>query len=213
MLSNSPNTCFMFLVRHGATALNRANPPLLQGRRRDHELSKEGLWQARKTSKLLSDFKINKVYSSPLLRARQTADEIAKPYQLDVQIVEDLVEVDVGNWEGKSWADIERSTPEAYQAFMSDASVAPYHGGENLLTVKRRAVPALESLMAENVGQRIAVVAHNVVNRCYLTKLLGLPLRQYRSVPQDNCGLNVTRYRNGTVKLLVVNAILHLDGQ
>ena len=209
----APDTCWLFLVRHGATDNNRAKPPRLQGRRTDPPLSDEGLAQARQTGIFLADSALDAVYSSPLLRARQTAEAIAEPHGLAVEMVEDLIEVDVGVWEGRDWDEIQRDDPEAYRGFMTDATVNPYLGGEDLTTVLARAKPAFERLMEENVGRLIVVVAHNVVNRAYLAELIGMPLARYRSIPQDNCGLTLLRYRRRRVKAVTINGVFHLDDE
>ena len=206
----APDTCWLYLVRHGATANNRADPPRLQGRRTDPPLSAEGREQARQTGQLLAGCTLDAVYSSPLLRARQTAEEIAGPQGVPVQVVDELIEVDVGVWEGRSWEEIEKTDPEAHQAFMTDATLHPYLGGENLDTVLARAGPAFQRLMESSRGRLIVVVAHNVVNRAYLAHLIGMPVARYRSIPQDNCGLTLLRYRGGRAKVVTINAVLHL---
>ena len=207
----APDTCWVYLVRHGATDNNRARPPRLQGRRTDPPLSDEGREQARQTGEFLADVPVDGVYSSPLLRARQTAEAIAQPHGLAVEVVADLIEVDVGVWEGRAWDEIEKTDPEAYRAFMTDASVNPYLGGENLQTVLARAEPAFERLMQQSLGRLIVVVAHNVVNRAYLAQLMGVPVARYRSIPQDNCGLTLLRYRDGRAKVVTINGVFHLD--
>lgn len=209
--SPAPDTCWLYLVRHGATANNRARPPRLQGRRTDPGLSPEGHQQARQTGQTLADLPLGAVYSSPLLRARQTAEAIAGPHRLAVEPVEDLIEVDVGLWEGRSWDEIQETDPEAYRLFMTDACVHPYLGGENLRTLQARVIPALEKLMSENLGRVVVAVGHNCVNRVYLAHLLGMPLAKYRSIPQDNCGVNLLRYRHGRTKAVTINAVAHLE--
>ena len=204
--------CLLYLIRHGATANNEAHPPRLQGRRADPELSPHGREQSMQTARWLAGPGLDAVYASPLLRARHTAEEIATPLGLTVELVEGLIEVDVGQWEGLAWEEIERRDPEAHRLFMTDASEHPYLGGENLSTVLSRAVPALAELMAANVGRRVAVVSHNVAIRAYLAHLLNVPLRTYRSIPQDNCGINVIRFADGKAKLVTINAVWHLDG-
>jgi broad specificity phosphatase PhoE len=206
----APDTCWFYLVRHAATDNNRARPPRLQGRRTDPGLSDEGHQQAGRTGRALAGHPLDAVYSSPLLRARQTAQAIARPHGLTVQLAEGLIEVDVGDWEGRAWDEIQRADPEAYRLFTADAGVNPYLGGENLATVLARVIPAMEQLMADNLGRVVVAVAHNCVNRAYLTHLLNLPLARYRSIPQDNCGLNLIRYRDGKVKLVSMNVIGHL---
>jgi len=200
----------LYLIRHGATDNNEASPPRLQGRRTDPGLSKAGFEQAARTARWLAEQGVDAVYSSPLLRARQTAEQIAKLRGLTVQLVDDLIEIDVGCWEGLAWEEIEQRDPEAYRLFMTDASVHPYLDGENLGTVLSRTIPAMARLMAANLGRRVAVVAHNVVNRAYLAHLLDLPLRNYRSIPQDNCGVNVICCEQGTAELVTINAVWHL---
>ena len=207
----APDTCWLYLVRHGATANNWARPPRLQGRRTDPGLADEGHRQARQTARALADLPVSAVYTSPLLRARQTADAIAEPHGVAAEVVEDLIEVDVGEWEGRSWVEIEKTDPEAYRLFTTDAGVHPYLGGENLGTVQARAIPALEQLMSDNLGRVVVAVGHNCLNRVYLAHLLHVPLSKYRSIPQDNCGLNLLRYRNGKIKAVTVNAVAHLD--
>jgi broad specificity phosphatase PhoE len=206
----APDTCWLYLIRHAATENNDAVPPLLQGRRTDPGLSAEGWKQAAKTGRFLASRRVAAVYSSPLLRARQTAEAIAEHHGLAVQIIEGLIEADVGLWEGRTWEEIEKTDPEAYRAFRADAAVHPYLGGENLQTVLDRAAPALERIMAENLGRTVVAVAHNVVNRAYLAHLLKIPLGRYRDVPQDNGGLNLIRYRNGCARLVTVNGVGHL---
>ncbi len=204
------NTCWLYLVRHGATANNLERPVRLQGRRTDPPLSVEGQEQARRTGELLAGVAVDRVYSSPLLRARQTAEAIAARHGRAVETVDGLVEVDVGVWETLAWDEIEQRYPDAYREFMSDASVHPYLGGETMADVLARSEPAFARLMEENLGRRIVAVAHNVVNRTWLARLLGVPLAKYRTIPQDNCGVNVLRYRSGRVRPVTINASLHL---
>jgi broad specificity phosphatase PhoE len=202
--------CLLYLIRHGATDNNEANPPKLQGRRTDPGLSAKGRDQAMRAAQWLASQGISAVYASPLLRARQTAEPIAKLAGVSVELRDDITEIDVGEWEELAWEEIERRNPVEYRLFMTDASQHPYLGGENLSTVQHRAIPAMASLMAANLGRRIAVVSHNVVNRSYLSHLLNIPLKCYRSIPQENCCVNLIRFANDESKLVTVNSVWHL---
>lgn len=202
--------CYLYLVRHGATENNLARPPRLQGRRIDLGLSAVGVEQAARTAEFLVGQGVEVVYASPLVRARQTAEHLARRIDAAVSIVEELTEIDVGDWEGLSWDEIQRRDPEAYRLFVEDAAVHPYLGGENMASVLARSAAAIAELLQSNVGRRIAVFAHNVVNRVYLADLLGLPPGKYRIVPQDNCGVNLVRHSKGRTRLVTVNAVGHL---
>lgn len=210
--TRSPDSCILFMVRHGATDNNLANPPLLQGRA-DVPLSAMGRRQAERTGELLARQTIQRVYSSPLLRARQTADAIAGPHQLQVEVVDAIEEIDVGDWEGRSWKEIEISEPDRYRQFMADPATTGYAGGENVTQLYQRVHPAMRQLLADNLGNQIVVVGHNLVNRAFLAPLIGLPLAQVRRMNQDNCGVSVARYRDGEIKLLTMNSVFHLDDE
>ncbi len=207
---SSPPCCFLYLIRHGATASNLMRPPRLQGHREDLSLSSEGRDQAERTASLLAERSLAAVYTSPLRRALETAEIIASPHGLNVQTVDSLSEVDVGSWEGMQWDEIERTDPQRYQRFMADPGVHGYPEGENMAQVLDRVAPAFEQLMKMHLGSQIAVVAHNVVNRTYLGHLLGLAPGGARGVPQNNGGLNLIRYRDGKVRPLTINSVLHL---
>ena len=207
--TTSPDACILFLIRHGATDNNTANPPLLQGRA-NVPLSVAGYQQAERTGALLAARSITRVFSSPLVRARQTAEVIAGPHQLEVEVVDAIQEIDVGDWEGRSWKEIAVSEPEPYQRFMANPAEHGYSGGENVTELDHRVRPAMENLLAANLGGQIVVVGHNLVNRVFLARLLGLPLAQARIVNQDNCGVSVARYRDGEIKLLSMNSVFHL---
>lgn len=204
------DTCIMYLVRHGATANNQANPPLLQGRGVDLELSAAGRQQAACAAGLLARHSLIAIYSSPLIRARQTAEIIAEPHGLEVQLVPAIEEVDVGQWEGRSWQEISQTEPEPFRQFVADSANHGYLGGENMNQVRDRAAPVLDDLMRQHLGAEIAVVAHNVVNRVYVATLLGVPIALAREINQDNCGVNVVRCRRNETKLLTLNAAFHL---
>jgi broad specificity phosphatase PhoE len=206
----APDTCWLYLIRHGATANNDARPSRLQGRRSDQPLSAAGIQQAQQTARWLGNLTISAVFSSPLLRARQTAEIIASPHGLSIQTVDDLIEVDVGVWEGCSCEEIEQAHPEAYRLFMADASQHPYLGGEDFSAVQARAVPALERLMAAHLGRTIVAVSHNGVHRACLAHFLRMPLGSYRSIPQHNCGINLIEFRGGQARLVTLNAVSHL---
>ena len=202
--------CLLYLIRHGATVNNTANPPILQGCRANPPLSDAGLAQAAATAQLLSGRPLRVVYCTPLLRSRQTAEPIAAAHGLTVDEIPELTECDVGHWEGRSWIEIEQTEPEAYRSFMSDPATHSYAGGENLAQVLARVQPVIERLLGENLGNEIAIVAHNIVNRVYLATALGVPLARAREIVQDNGGVNVIRYRHGAPQVLTVNAAFHL---
>lgn len=211
MLKSPPaDTTLLLVVRHGATEANLRRPYILQGRSLNGELSEVGREQVRLAREFLSSFPVNQVYSSPMLRARQTAELIAEPHGLPVQTVEDIIEVDVGEWESLSWDVIEQRDPEYYARFMAQPDQIPYKGGESYRDVRDRVVPAFRSLAARHPGEMLVVVAHNVVNRALLAETLQLDLRYAKDLKQNNACVNILRYRQDQLDLLTMNGIFHL---
>lgn len=208
--SPAPTACLAFLVRHAATLNNLASPPRIQGSGEDLALSPEGRAQAARTARFLADQPMTAAFASPLQRALETATIIALPHAVTPTPVAALREVDVGRWEGRSWVEIERAEPADYHRFVSDPAHHGYAGGENFLQVQQRVLPAVMELMERHQGSLILIVGHNVVNRVLLASLLDVPLSKARGIDQDNCGVNVLRYRNGHAQVLTMNAAFHL---
>jgi broad specificity phosphatase PhoE len=207
----APDTCWLYLLRHGATANNEADPPRIQGSRSDVPLSPRGEDQARRAAEFLSACRLDAVYSSPLLRARRTAEVVAARHGLTVERNDGLTEIDCGEWEGLTWAEVEARHPDEFRAFAADPVETCYLGGENLRTIQQRVAPLIERLLRQNLGRTVAAVAHNMVNRCYLAHLLHVPLADYRRITQDNCGITVFRYRQSEARAVTINSVWHLD--
>ena len=202
----------LYLLRHGATEANLAEPPYLQGRRHDPALARLGVRQAEATRDFLAIRPIDHCYCSPMLRAVQTAAIVAAPHGLSPQPLEALTECDVGRWEGLDWQAIRYLDAEAYQRFMDNPAEHGYPGGESFAEVYQRVAPALEELLNGHAGQSVLVVAHHTVNRAYLAGLMGLSLSQARQVTLDNCGISVIVRQGDETAVSTVNAAFHLQG-
>lgn len=201
----------LYLVRHGATDANLRRPYVLQGRGMDLPLNETGRRQAQCVRKLFERTAVAAVYSSPLRRAFETAQAIAEPHRLDVAAIDELIECDVGQWEGMAWEQIGRDFPREYANFQRDQSRFPYLGGETYRDVSLRALPVLEDLLERHAGRSIVAVAHNVVIRACAATLLGIPLAQAKDVIQNNGGVSVVRRENGRTDLTTLNSVFHIE--
>ena len=202
----------LYLLRHAATEANLANPPRLQGRGHNPPLARLGVRQAEATRDFLAVRPIDVCYSSPLRRALQTALIVGAPHGLSPIPLAALTECDIGRWEGLDWQEIKYFDAAAYHNFMSDPATFGYPGGENFREVQERASAAIEDLLHQHEGKGILVVSHHVVNRIYLSGLLGLPLEQARQVSLDNCGVSVVTRESGDTSVNMLNAAFHLQG-
>jgi broad specificity phosphatase PhoE len=208
---SEPTTTTLYLIRHGATEANLADPPRLQGRRHNPPLARLGIRQAELTRDFLAVRTIDACYSSPLQRALQTATIIAEPHRMLPVTVDDLTECDVGKWEGMDWQQIRYFDADGYRNFMADPGHFAYPGGESFGDVGRRATRCLNALLTAHEGQAILVVAHHVVNRTYLATLMGLGMDAARQMSLANCGICVITRTGDKTAIATLNAAFHLQ--
>jgi broad specificity phosphatase PhoE len=206
-----PDTTYMYLIRHGATPPNEQRPYILQGSGINLSLSLSGRQQAAEASQFLSDFPLNHVYCSSMIRARETAEAIAKPHGMTVKPLTTIVECSVGQWEGMDWESIKQRDPEAARLFMENPAIHPYLGGESYGDVLKRVRPVFQELLARHRGESIVVVAHNVVNRVYLADLLGLEVRRAKELRQQNACVNLISSDDHSTHVVTMNSVFHLS--
>lgn len=206
----STDATLLLLVRHGATTANEQKPYILQGNSIDLPLSQNGQRQAASVARFLAEFPLKHVYSSTMLRARETAGLIAQHHGLQPRTVDGIVECGVGAWEGMDWESIAQKYPEECRRFQENPAEVPYLGGESYGDVLRRVEPVFEHLLEQHRGETIVVVAHNVVNRVWVARLLGLDIKRAKELHQHNCCVNVIQRDPLGTRLLTMNSMFHL---
>lgn len=183
----------VLIVRHGETPWNREGR--YQGRT-DIPLSPDGQAQVAALGRRLAHLPIAIAVSSPLSRARHTAEAILAnrtsppPLELD----EGLLEISHGDWEGKLATDIELSHAEMLGTWRSapDRDVPAGPGAETLGDVEERAWPVLVRTCARlGPNETALITAHDAVNRALLCRVLGLPLSRVWMFRQAPATLNV----------------------
>ena len=212
MLKRANDRTVLYLIRHGATEANLSKPARIQGRAHNPPLARLGVRQAEATRDFLAIRPIDHCYTSPLLRAVQTASLLAAPHGLAPIALDELTECDVGQWEGLDWQTIRGLDADGYRRFHADPSEFGYPGGESFRSVHDRVLPVIEELLERHRGESVLIVAHHVVNRVYLADLLGLAIGQARQVKLDNCGISVVIRDDGGTTVSTLNAAFHLQG-
>ena len=200
----------VILVRHGKTQWNAEGR--YQGKM-DIPLNEEGNEQARRVGEALKAFPVKAVYSSPLSRCRETAEEIAKHHGLEVKVKEGFKEIDHGQWEGMLAKEVEEKYPELLKLWREKPSQVKMPGGETLKDVYDRAVEAFnEVVSAHSDEDLIVIVGHDATNKVLMCHLLGTDLDKFWAFKQANCGITVLEYQpeSGRVVVHVANATGHL---
>ncbi|MFC7304648.1 histidine phosphatase family protein [Streptomyces monticola] len=193
------------LVRHGETVWHAENR---YAGRADVALTERGLRQADDLGAWARGQRIDAVISSTLSRARLTAAPAARALGLEPRADERLCEIDFGDGEGLTLAEMAQRFPKQHAAFLRDPVGDHLPGGEDPREAVARARACLEETAAEFPGGRILVVAHNALFRVMLCGLLGIELSEYRRVfpVLDNGTLTEVRLSAGQASLLRFNA-------
>lgn len=175
----------LILVRHGETAA--------QGRyiggRSDPPLTPKGVEQAMACSSRLYSEPLHAVYCSPLSRALRTAERIAQPHGLEVELLTEIKEIDFGKWDGLSFEEIGKLDAELRDRWLSGkvrqkkgAPPALPPGGESVKDFDLRVKLGLKKIMNAAAGSVVTVVTHAGVIRSMVRGLLGSPARSQWSI-------------------------------
>jgi broad specificity phosphatase PhoE len=205
------SSCIMYLIRHGLTENNAAEMPVMQGSESNPPLSADGQLQARKLRLHLRGRRINAVYTSPLLRASQTAQILVQNQEASISMRQQLIEAAAGRWDGLTYGEIQEQYPSAYNLWLRDPGTYGYPGGENLSEVQSRVLPFLEQVGLEHSGQRVAIVTHKQVLRSVCARLTDLPLSRARELQYANCGVTILRYHKGRLSIEVMHCKFSRD--
>lgn len=200
-------TARFFLIRHGETLANREFRYIGS---RDDALSSTGENQATQLAAALASLSIAAIYSSPLQRARNTAEAIAEPCQLAVQVASELRECNFGAWEGLSRAEVLVQDTAHLHMWEQDATVAP-PGGESFAAMQQRVCSFVEQLAETHAGQALALVSHVGPIKVLLAAALGAPLSASFRIFLDPATISVVDWQPGGHALVrLVNSHAHM---
>jgi len=201
-----------WVVRHGETLWNASGQA--QGHT-DIELSDEGRSQARQLAVRLSGLSFSALYSSDLLRARETAEiagSLLESAPLPVLLEPRLREIDVGYFAGKNWREIHASFPEYYESLKSDPWGTKRPGGESMADLYARVQGALLELSGRHPGEKVLIFTHGGVVRVAVSLALGGGLQDvWARLSIENTSITRMLYGEGGGKLLSYNDVAHLE--
>jgi broad specificity phosphatase PhoE len=179
----------VLLIRHGATIVSTQDPFAGSS---NVPLSEEGRQQASKLAERLSHGRLDAVYCSPMDRTIETATIIGAPHDLKPTSIPGIREIDYGNWEGLEKSVVASNFSGNWEQWQEDPYAVAPAGGESGVRVLSRALPALLSIVEENRGKTVAVIAHKGTNRLLISSLLGLDVRRFRDrLDQKPAALNI----------------------
>jgi probable phosphoglycerate mutase len=200
------------LLRHGETPLSVERRFAGRG---DIPLTETGRLQAKAAAQRLAAARggVDLIVTSPLQRARLTAEAVAAATGAPVQVDDGWIEADFGAWEGLSYAEAMQRWPDEVTAWMKDTSVAP-PGGESFSAAGRRVLAALDRLLARAEPGRVVVVSHVTPMKTVLRHALLAPPPALRRMHLDvACLCEVDWYADGPAVVRSFNDTGHLQSR
>ncbi len=212
----------VILVRHGESSYNVERR--VQGYLDESTLTETGKTMAQQVGMALRDLPIDMTYTSPLQRAKDTANIILA--QLNdsprLTVTESLKEINLACWEGLLFRDIEEKYPDQYRQWrdapdqlcmqVTDAEgrVQDYYPVQALY---ERAKQVWQEILSNHAGQTVLIVGHSGINRALISTAIGLTAEQYQVINQANCAISVLNFAAGfgsPVQIESLNQTAHL---
>jgi alpha-ribazole phosphatase/probable phosphoglycerate mutase len=186
----------VYLARHGESDWNAANR--FQGHS-DRPLTDLGRRQADALAELVAQENVDAIYSSPLIRALETARIVAARTGLEVTELDGLREVDTGSWSGLSRAEVQERFPEGFERWIAGGS--GWEDGETYEEMGERVLRAIRAIAAAHPNGRVLVVSHGGPIRAVQSAAEGIELHEYRRLRpvEPNARLSAVAVRNGTI--------------
>jgi probable phosphoglycerate mutase len=197
----------LFIVRHAESEWNPIGR--YQGLL-DPGLSERGLKQAELLGRALEKEKIDFLYSSPLRRTYQTAQEIAKRHGLEIIEDKRIIEIDHGVWSGMLVEEVKERFPEDFRTWLEEPHRVKFEGGESLEDVFKRVKDFVEFLREKHWGQTVAIVSHTVPIRAMLCALLNIDLSKFWVFGCDNASYSLVHMEEKRNVIVKLNITCHL---
>ncbi|MGH1397025.1 MAG: histidine phosphatase family protein [Trichormus sp.] len=214
----------VIIVRHGQSTYNTERR--IQGRTDVSTLTEKGRSDASKVGKALANIAFNAIYSSPLQRAKQTAEIIHSQAANSgksavVQTSELLLEIDLSLWVEMLSSDVEQQFPEDYRIWHEhpDQFKMLVNDGEEtrehfpVLSLYEQARQFWQEILPHHQGDTILIVGHNGINRALISTALGIHPSRYHCIQQSNCCISVLNFSGGLgepVQLESMNQTQHM---
>jgi alpha-ribazole phosphatase len=193
----------LYLIRHGESAA------AYDGRyygQKGLPLSERGREQMAFLAERLSPMRPQRVYSSDLARAKESAEVLASRWGLSPIIRPEFREVNMGLWEGLSYEEISQRYPKEAAKWAKGASAFRFPEGESLNDLKARVLPAHQKMLGENPDDAIlALIGHGGSNRVILCQALGIPLTRLWRLGQDFGSLSIIDYHGSSALVSLLN--------
>jgi probable phosphoglycerate mutase len=191
MTENNKVRTKIILVRHGECQGNREG--LFRGRS-DFSLNEIGVAQAQELAKEMKLYQPIKIFTSPLSRARQTAEIISQECKIEIEICEGMNNIKLGPWEGKPKQFIAQKYPEEWQIWLEEPERLIVSGMENLDQVKQRVRRDLNEIIKNYSGKTVIVVSHRAVLKPLIASCIEINKPYFWRIHMDTASYSILHY-------------------
>jgi alpha-ribazole phosphatase len=177
----------LFLIRHGQTDWNLEGK--IQGSC-DIELNNTGIAQAEELSRkaLENNYRFSKIYSSKQKRALRTAEILSRAINVDYIATKGLEEINLGQWEGLSWAEVKGNFPKEYEEWYNNRRYTKAPKGESYQDMLERVLAVIYKIINEN-SEDVAIVTHGAVIMCLQCYITNTPFKEMSKFKAGNTAI------------------------
>ena len=201
----------IILCRHGH--VEGISPARFRGRA-DIPLTERGLAEARALAeRIAARCSPEAIYASPLQRCMETGKAIAKATGAPLVPLDDLRDIDYGDWQWKAYDDAQKESPAQFSAWFNLPWLMRFPHGECLQDLLLRTADVMRFVLDRHAADTLVLVGHESVNRAMLLQVLDRPLSQYWRISQVPCTLNEFEVTADSVRIVRINDSTHLPHQ
>ena len=195
----------IIFLRHGQAKNNTDR--ILAGRTPGVPLTDTGLKQAEQTGKLLEDMNISAIYSSPIQRAKHTAEIVGEHNSIDVIIDDRLIELDMGKFTGVPYDEIFASHGNVFMKFYNDELEIAHNGVETFADVKKRVLGIVDHVIEKHPDENVVLVTHMDPIKAMLSTIVNLSPTNLFELIIANASLSIFKEKDRKFSLSGINVM------
>ncbi len=195
----------IIFLRHGQAKNNTER--VLSGRTPGVPLTDKGITQAQQTAELLEHMNISAIYSSPIQRAKHTAEIVGEHNSIDVQIDDRLIELDMGKFTGVPYDEIFANHGNVFLKFYNGELEIAHNGVETFADVKKRVSSIVDEIIEKHPDQNVVLVTHMDPIKAMLSNVVDLSPTNLFELIIANASLNLFREKDRKFSLSGINVM------
>lgn len=195
----------IIFLRHGQATNNTER--VLAGRTNGIPLTDTGIKQVQHTAELLEHMNVSRIYSSPIQRAKHTAEIVGKHNSLDVSIDDRLIELDMGKFTGMAYDDIFNNHGNVFMKFYNGELEIAHNGVETFSDVKKRVLNIVDHVVEKHPDENVVLVTHMDPIKAMLSTIVDLSPTNLYELIIANASLNIFREKDRKLSISGLNVM------